>query len=85
MRVVIIGLNFMPVRFCGETEFGFAGTKVILPVGLLTLSFIVSFHYWKDLGAANAYIVGGNTGVLGDDGALGLSIHVRARIISRHG
>lgn len=28
MLVVIIGLNFLPVRFYGETEFWFAGTKV---------------------------------------------------------
>lgn len=28
MLVVIVALNFMPVRFYGETEFWFAGTKV---------------------------------------------------------
>ena len=74
MLVVIIGLNFMPVRFYGETEFWFAGTKVILLLGLLFLSFILfwgggpkqhgvlGFHYWKDPGAANTYILEGNTG-----------------------
>jgi yeast amino acid transporter len=74
MLVVIIGLNFMPVRFYGETEFWFAGTKVILLVGLLMLSFILfwgggpqqngvlGFRYWKNPGAANTYLVGGDTG-----------------------
>jgi amino acid transporter len=74
MLVMIIGLNFMPVRFYGETEFWFAGIKVILLVGLLVLSFILfwgggpqqdgilGFHYWKDPGAANTYIVGGDIG-----------------------
>jgi hypothetical protein len=46
MLVVIIGLNFMPVRFYGETEFWFAGTKVILLVGLLMLSFILFWGRW---------------------------------------
>jgi amino acid transporter len=41
MLVVIIALNFLPVRFYGETEFWFAGTKVILMIGLLILSFIL--------------------------------------------
>jgi yeast amino acid transporter len=74
MIVVIVGLNFMPVRVYGETEFWFAGTKVILLVGLLFLGFILfwgggpqqhgilGFHYWKDPGAANTYILGGSTG-----------------------
>ncbi len=38
MLIVIVGLNFMPVKFYGETEFWFAGTKVIMMVGLLMLS-----------------------------------------------
>ncbi len=44
MLVIIVGLNFMPVRFYGETEFWFAGTKVILLVGLLILSFILFWY-----------------------------------------
>ena len=44
MLVVIIGLNFMPVRVYGETEFYFAGTKVILLLGLLFLSFILFWY-----------------------------------------
>jgi yeast amino acid transporter len=74
MIVIIVGLNLLPVRFYGETEFWFAGTKVILLVGLLFLGFILfwgggpkqhgilGFHYWKDPGAANTYILGGSTG-----------------------
>lgn len=39
--VIIIGLNCLPVRFYGESEFWFAGLKVILLVGLLFLAFIL--------------------------------------------
>ena len=74
MCIVIVALNFMPVKFYGETEFWFAGTKVILLVGLLILSFILfwgggpkggrlGFHYWKDPGAANPLILTGSTGL----------------------
>ena len=73
MIIVIVGLNLMPVKFYGETEFWFAGTKIIMLVGLLLLSFILfwgggpkggrlGFHYWKDPGAANTYLVGGDKG-----------------------
>ena len=73
MLVVIVALNFAPVRWYGETEFWFAGTKIILLVGLLILSFILfwgggpkggrlGFHYWKDPGAANTYMAEGNLG-----------------------
>ncbi|KAJ9136921.1 Proline permease [Pleurostoma richardsiae] len=66
MLVVIIALNFLPVRFYGETEFWFAGTKVIMMIGLLILSFILfwgggpshdrlGFRYWKHPGAAFEY------------------------------
>lgn len=73
MLVVIIALNFLPVKYYGETEFWFAGTKVLLMIGLLILSFILfwgggpsrdrlGFRYWKDPGAALPYIVGGDIG-----------------------
>ncbi|KAF2134085.1 histidine permease [Dothidotthia symphoricarpi CBS 119687] len=73
MIVVIVGLNAFPVKFYGETEFWFAGTKVIMIVGLLILSFIIflgggphndrlGFRYWKNPGAANTYLETGNTG-----------------------
>lgn len=73
MLVIIVTLNFMPVQFYGETEFWFAGTKVILMLGLLTLSFVLfwgggpvggrlGFHYWKHPGATKTLIDTGGIG-----------------------
>lgn len=73
MIIVIVGLNVMPVKFYGETEFWFAGTKIIMMIGLFFLSTVLfwgggpnkdrlGFRYWKNPGAANTYIVEGNTG-----------------------
>ncbi|KAI4949966.1 hypothetical protein J4E86_007921 [Alternaria arbusti] len=73
MIIVIVGLNCFPVRFYGETEFWFAGTKVIMILGLLILSFVLfwgggpqhdrlGFRYWKNPGAANTYLEEGNAG-----------------------
>ncbi|KAJ5175764.1 uncharacterized protein N7482_001641 [Penicillium canariense] len=73
MMVVIIALNFLPVRFYGESEFWFSGIKIITLVGLLMVSFILfwgggpnrqllGFHYWKHPRAFNEYIVSGDTG-----------------------
>ncbi|KAF2003431.1 histidine permease [Amniculicola lignicola CBS 123094] len=73
MIIVIVGLNVLPVKFYGETEFWFAGTKVIMMTGLLMVSFILfwgggpnrdrlGFRYWRDPGAANTYLADGNTG-----------------------
>ncbi|KAF7714021.1 Amino acid/polyamine transporter I family protein [Penicillium ucsense] len=73
MTVVIVGLNFLPVRFYGESEFWFAGIKIITLIGLLIVSFILfwgggpnrqrlGFHYWKDPGSFNTYLVDGDVG-----------------------
>lgn len=73
MAVVIVALNFLPVRFYGETEFWFASIKIFTLLGLLILSFVLfcgggpnhhllAFHYWKDPGAFKTYIVGGDAG-----------------------
>ncbi|KAL5358611.1 amino acid permease/ SLC12A domain-containing protein [Aspergillus floccosus] len=73
MLVVIVLLNFMPVRAYGETEFWFAGIKIITLIGLLLLSFILfwgggpnrqrlGFHYWKADGVMNTYLVSGDAG-----------------------
>lgn len=72
--VVIVGLNILPVKFYGETEFWFASLKVFMMIGLLILSFILfwgggpnqhgilGFHYWKDPGATNTWLRPGATG-----------------------
>ncbi|KAF2098511.1 histidine permease [Rhizodiscina lignyota] len=73
MLVVIVGLNTLPVRFYGETEFWFAGTKIIMMIGLLLVSIVIffgggpshdrlGFRYWNHPGAANTYLASGNTG-----------------------
>jgi len=73
MIIVIVGLNALPVAFYGETEFWFASTKVLMMMGLLLLSVILffgggpshdrlGFRYWKDPGAANTYLLKGDTG-----------------------
>ncbi|KAL2823448.1 amino acid permease/ SLC12A domain-containing protein [Aspergillus cavernicola] len=71
MLAVIVILNYLPVSVYGETEFWFAGIKIITLIGLLILSFILfwgggpnrqrlGFHYWKDPGAMNPYLVTSN-------------------------
>ncbi|KAF9889371.1 alpha-1,4-glucan branching enzyme [Aspergillus nanangensis] len=66
LLVVIVALNFLPVKFYGETEFWFASIKVITLFGLLIVSFILfwgggpkrqrlGFHYWKNPSAFNTY------------------------------
>jgi amino acid transporter len=73
LMVVIIGLNLFPVHIFAETEFWFAGIKVVMIVGLLILSLIImlgggpkhdrlGFRYWEDPGAFNTYLVHGNGG-----------------------
>ncbi|KAK3713824.1 hypothetical protein LTR37_008310 [Vermiconidia calcicola] len=72
--VLIVGLNCLPVKYYGETEFWFAGTKVIMMTGLLILSFILfwgggpdqhgilGFRYWDHPGTVNVYLEKGSTG-----------------------
>ncbi|EPE05888.1 proline permease [Ophiostoma piceae UAMH 11346] len=73
MLVVVVGLNLLPVRFYGESEFWFASLKIILIIGLLILSFILfwgggpshqrlGFHYWNDPGATKTMLVSGDAG-----------------------
>ncbi|KAI1104092.1 amino acid permease/ SLC12A domain-containing protein [Jackrogersella minutella] len=73
MLVVIVVLNFLPVKFYGESEFWFASVKVFAIIGLLILSVVLffgggpdhtrlGFWYWQDPGATKEYLVGGAGG-----------------------
>lgn len=70
MIIVIVGLNLCPVGVFAETEFWFAGIKVVMILGMLLLSLIImlggapnhdrlGFRYWKYGAAFNTYIVQG--------------------------
>ncbi|KAF4807993.1 putative proline-specific permease put4 [Colletotrichum siamense] len=71
--IIIITLNFLPVRFFGEAEFWSAGMKILLILGLIFLSIVlffgggpnhdrVGFRYWKDPGPVNTYLEEGDIG-----------------------
>lgn len=73
MIIVIVGLNLCPVGVFAETEFWFAGIKVVMILGMLLLSLIIMlggapnhdrlrFRYWKDGAAFNTYIIQGPGG-----------------------
>jgi yeast amino acid transporter len=73
MMVVVIALNFFPVRIYGETEFWFASIKIFTIIGLLILSVVLffgggpnhqrlGFWYWQDPGATKEYLVKGSAG-----------------------
>ncbi|KAB2573519.1 Proline-specific permease [Lasiodiplodia theobromae] len=71
MLVAIVALNALPVRYYGETEFWFAGTKVIMMLGLMLVSVVLffgggpshdrlGFRYWKD--PTPTFLASGDTG-----------------------
>ncbi|EHY54338.1 hypothetical protein HRR83_008080 [Exophiala dermatitidis] len=71
--VAIVALNLCPVGVYAETEFWFAGIKIVMIIGLLLLSLILmlgggpnhdrlGFRYWNDPGAIKEYIVKGDGG-----------------------
>ncbi|KAF2012808.1 AAT family amino acid transporter [Aaosphaeria arxii CBS 175.79] len=71
--VVIIGLNFFPVRVYGETEFWFASMKVFGIIGMLIMAVVLvlgggpthdrlGFRYWTEPGPINEYLSTGSTG-----------------------
>jgi amino acid transporter len=75
MLVAVVVLNLLPVRFFGESEFWFAGLKVITIIGLLILSFILfwgggpsrdrlGFRYWQHPGPVKTMVVEGDSGRL---------------------
>lgn len=71
--VVILLLNFSPVKAYGESEVFFAALKILLIIGLILAGIIVDlggppgqerlgFRYWKSPGPFNSYLVPGDTG-----------------------
>ncbi|KAE8155023.1 amino acid permease/ SLC12A domain-containing protein [Aspergillus avenaceus] len=73
LLVVIVGLNLCPVGVYAETEFWFAGIKVIMIIGMIIVCFVImlgggpshdrlGFRYWNDPGATNTYIAHGSGG-----------------------
>ncbi|KAL4770449.1 proline-specific permease [Aspergillus nidulans var. acristatus] len=71
--VVILVLNVFAVEWYGESEFWFAGLKILAIIGLIILGVVLffgggpnhdrlGFRYWQDPGAFNPYLVPGDTG-----------------------
>ncbi|KAL4743951.1 proline-specific permease [Aspergillus similis] len=71
--VVILALNIFAVEWYGESEFWFAGLKILAIIGLIILGIVLffgggpshdrlGFRYWQDPGAFNPYLVPGDTG-----------------------
>lgn len=71
--VVIVALNYLPVANSGEAEFAFSSLKLSMLSGILILSVVLAagggpsgetlgFKYWHDPGAANPWIIEGDTG-----------------------
>ncbi|CCH42991.1 Proline-specific permease [Wickerhamomyces ciferrii] len=72
--LVIIGLNFLAVKYYGEAEFWFSSMKVFCILGLLIVGIVIffgggpnqtsvrGFQYWNDPGAFVEHLSSGNTG-----------------------
>lgn len=72
--ITTIIINFLPVRYFGESEFCVAIIKILCITGLIILGVVIffggapdqhgvlGFHYWKHPGAFVEYLVPGNTG-----------------------
>lgn len=71
---LLFALNMIPVKYFGETEFYFAGIKIIAIVGLIILGVVLffgggpqqhgvlGFKYWKNGNAFKEHLVAGSTG-----------------------
>jgi amino acid transporter len=71
---LLVTLNFLAVKFYGETEFWFALMKVLCIIGLIILGVVIffgggpnqdgvlGFHYWKDPGSFVVHLAHGSTG-----------------------
>jgi yeast amino acid transporter len=73
MIVCCVGINLFGVKYFGESEFVFSCIKLSLISGLIIGGLAVSlgggpdhkrigFHFWKDPGPINEFLVGGSTG-----------------------
>ncbi|KAF2206285.1 hypothetical protein CERZMDRAFT_115817 [Cercospora zeae-maydis SCOH1-5] len=71
--IVIMALNFSPVKAYGESEVFFAVLKISLILGLIIVGIVVDlgggpdhdrvgFRYWRSPGPFNEHLVSGNTG-----------------------
>ncbi|KAG2413328.1 hypothetical protein HFD88_002517 [Aspergillus terreus] len=70
--VPIILINFAPVKYFGEVEFGAACIKTVTIVGLMILCLVIDlggspqgrigFRYWNNPGAFKEFLVEGSTG-----------------------
>lgn len=72
--VVIIGLNFLAVKYYGEAEFWFASLKIFCIIGLIIVGIVIffgggpnqhkvrGFQYWNNPGAFVEHLSHGNTG-----------------------
>ncbi|CCH45085.1 High-affinity glutamine permease [Wickerhamomyces ciferrii] len=71
--IVIYASNSYSIRFYGELEFVFAMIKVLLLLGLVIVSIVITsgggpsgksigFQYWRDPGPFNEYLTPGNLG-----------------------
>ncbi|KAL4974902.1 proline-specific permease [Aspergillus desertorum] len=71
--LVILALNVFAVEWYGESEFWFAGLKILAIIGLIILGVVLffgggpthdrlGFRFWRDPGAFNPYLVPGDTG-----------------------
>ncbi|CCH43730.1 putative amino-acid permease [Wickerhamomyces ciferrii] len=71
--VIIIATNSYNVRFYGEVEFVFAMIKILLIIGLIIVSIVITsgggpnhetigFRFWRDPGPFKEYITVGNLG-----------------------
>ncbi|RTE84131.1 hypothetical protein BHE90_001257 [Fusarium euwallaceae] len=71
--IVCVFLNLFAVKWYGESEFIFGGTKILLLLGLLLLTLVTmcggnpkgwayGFHNWSEGGAMHEYMTEGTTG-----------------------
>ncbi|ODV83826.1 hypothetical protein CANARDRAFT_9117 [[Candida] arabinofermentans NRRL YB-2248] len=72
--ILLLIINYSPVKVFGEVEFWIASLKIICLVGLIILGIVLffgggpeqhgvlGFHYWKDGNAFKEHLVAGSTG-----------------------